>query len=98
MKRVVSFVIFGVCGFIAYQSYQNAQPSPQIEAMARSSACAGADGCEVKGERPNVIQTSVMSRRFQFATSSGDMVVTCEREYIWLGEWSCSGAPGQLAY
>ena len=98
MKRVASIVIFAIFAFIALQSYKNAQPSPQIEAMARSTACAGTYGCEVKGERPNVIQTSVMSRRFQFATSSGDMVVTCKREYVWLGEWSCSASAGQLAY
>jgi hypothetical protein len=98
MKRILGYVLLIVSGLIAYQSYLNAQPSPEVEAMAKGTACASAEGCEVKGDRPNVIQTSVVARRYQFLTSGGPVVVSCDREYLWFGEWSCAGAPGELAY
>ena len=98
MKRILGYLLLIVSGFIAIQSYQNAQPSPEVESMARNQACVGADGCEVKGERPNVIQTNIVARRYQWATSNGPVVVSCERQYLWFGDWSCSGSPGQLAY
>jgi len=100
MKRIVGPVVFCVCACIAYLSYLNSQPNPEIEAMAKAEACASSDveGCEVKNDRPNVIQTSVVSSRYQFLTSGGAVVVTCKREYVLLGEWSCAGAPGELAY
>ena len=62
--------------------------------MSKKAACEGKEGCEVEGERPNVLQTSITNRRYQWQTNGEMMVVTCEREYVWLGDWSCSGAPG----
>jgi hypothetical protein len=98
MKRIFGYLLLIISGFIAFQSYQNAQPSPEIEAMSKAKACTDAEGCEIKGDRPHVLQTSITARRYQWETSGGSMVVTCEREYLWFGDWSCSGAPGQLAY
>ncbi len=98
MKRIFGYVLLIVSGFIAYQSYLNAQPSPEVEAMAKGRACTGAEDCEVKGDRPNVIQTSVVARRYQFLTSGGPVVVSCDREFLWFGDWTCQGAPGELAY
>ncbi|MEZ4385269.1 MAG: hypothetical protein R3A79_28330 [Nannocystaceae bacterium] len=97
MKRIFGYLLLIISGFIAFQSYQNAQPSPEIEAMSKAQACT-AEGCEINGDRPHVLQTSITARRYQWETSAGSMVVTCEREYLWFGNWSCSGAPGQLAY
>lgn len=98
MKRGISIAIMIICGFVAYQSYVNSQPNPTMEAMSRDSACAGADGCTVKNERPNVLKTSIFNRQYQWATSGGNVVVTCKREYVWWGNWSCASAPGELAY
>lgn len=98
MKRGLSFAIMIICAFVAFQSYSNSQPSPQIESMSRDTACGGAAGCEVKNERPNVLQTSIFERRYQWLTSNGNVVVTCKREYVWWGKWGCTSAPGELAY
>lgn len=98
MKRILGYLLLIISGFIAYQSYANSQPSPQLESQSKVQACAGADGCEVKDARPNVIQTNIVARRYQWATSNGPVVVSCERQYLWFGEWSCASAPGQLAY
>lgn len=98
MKRGLSFAIFALCGVFAFLSYTNAQPSPQIKGLSRQTACGGAEGCVVKNDDPNVAMTSIFNHRYQWLTSNGNVVVTCKREYVFFGEWSCASAPGELAH
>lgn len=96
MRRILGYLLLIISGFIAYQSYLNAQPDAITEGMAREAACAGKEGCKLSGDLPNVMKTDVTSRTYQWATSAGPVVVTCKREYVWFGEWSCAGAGGEI--
>ena len=96
MRRIVGYLLLIISGFIAFQSYQNAQPDAVTEGMARDAACSGKEGCKLSGDLANVIKTDVTSRSYQWATNHGPVVVTCERQYLWFGNWSCSGTPGEI--
>lgn len=98
MKRGISIAIMIICGFIAFQSYSNAKAGPQVKPLSRESACAGVEGCEVKGDEPSVLMTSTFDHQYQWGTTKGSVVVTCKREYVFVGKWGCTSRPGELAH
>ena len=99
MSQVFGYLLLALCLFVAYQGYENSRSEAALsmaEHDAQSVACEIDPSCVLTREQPRVIKADVFRRRYEFQTSTGPVVVTCDRRYIWLGEWSCSAAPGQL--
>ncbi|MBK8263315.1 MAG: hypothetical protein IPK80_18470 [Nannocystis sp.] len=96
MRRIAGYLLLIISGFIAYQGFSNAQPDPHTEGLARDLVCAGIDGCSLKGEQWNARETSITARRYQWATSAGPVVVRCEREYLFAGNWACTRSQGEI--
>jgi hypothetical protein len=89
MRRLIGPALLLASILLAYQSYVNAQPSAEIEAMARGAACQPAAICGAKGGQVQEIQTSSFGHRYRFGVQGGAKWVACKRAWIVGGAWSC---------
>jgi hypothetical protein len=98
VHRVISYVLLAGCLFLAWVGFENANQAA-TEAMgaglAKAAACSIDAACVLR-TGPNVMRADVLRRRYQYETDQGPVTVTCDRQYIWLGEWSCRSARGPL--
>jgi len=97
MKGWIGWVLLGLSLLLVAAGYRNAQPEPATEDLARGLACAGSSGCVVMTDRPGIVRTDFVHRRYQWTTSEGKMVVSCRRAMYVTGEWVCETEPGNLA-
>jgi hypothetical protein len=93
VKKASAYVLAAVCLFITYQGYENSRLRPNthdlsIQAAERISA--------VDESRPREQRTDPVRRRYEWHTSIGPVVVTCQREFVFLGDWSCTAVQGSL--
>lgn len=94
MKGWIGWVLLGLTLLVAVAGYRNAQPEPETEQLARGTVCGAVKTCVVMSDRPSVVRTDVIRRRYQWTTSDGPVIVTCRREFYLAGAWGCTAAPG----
>lgn len=94
MKGWIGWVLLGVTLLVAVAGWRNTQPEPETETLSRASVCGTSKACVIMSDRPSVVRTDVIRRRYQWTTSEGPVVVTCRREYAFAGAWGCTAAPG----
>lgn len=97
MKGWIGWVLLGLSLALVAVGYRNVQPEAATEELARRHACAGVSGCVVMTDRPGIVRTDFVRRRYQWTTSEGKVVVSCRRAQYVAGEWVCETAPGDLA-
>ncbi len=96
-KQVAAYSVLVVCGVLVYQGYENAQPRPATEQMALNTACDFDDGnCTVRDDRPREIRTNPVQRQYQFSTTQGPVIVTCRRDLLFFGAWTCTPVAGSF--
>jgi hypothetical protein len=93
-KKVMGGLVLAVCLLISYQAWQNARLDPETEAL--SMEAAEADGAVLQRERPNFTRTDPVRRRYEWRTDQGQKVVTCMRDMVFFGGWSCEAVPGSI--
>ena len=99
MSQLFGYVLLALCLFIGYQGYENSRESAAFEmagGLAKRAACEVDPSCVLTRDTPRVIKADVFRRRYEFETSVGTTVVSCDRRYIWLGNWSCTAEKGNL--
>jgi CTP:molybdopterin cytidylyltransferase MocA len=94
--RIFGFLLFSTCAVLSYQAWQNGHLSSATEALAKQHACDADPSCIVLDDRPRVGKADVIRHRYEFMTSMGIMTVTCKREMVLFGTWTCTPAEGRL--
>jgi len=93
-KKVAGGLFLAACLVISYQGWENAQLRADTELL--SNEAAAADGAKVLRDRPNFTRTDPVRRRYEWRTDQGQKVVTCSRDMIFFGEWSCDAVRGDI--
>lgn len=96
MKGWIGWVLLGLSLLLVAAGYRNMQPEAATEELSRTVACSGAKSCVLMSDRPGVVRTDFVRRRYQWLTSEGTIVVACRREFYVAGTWTCTAAPGAL--
>lgn len=97
MKTYVGWVLLAICLVCTYQGFQTSRGVADTEGAARSVVCdSGGKDCLLAQEKPSVVKADFMSRQYQFDTSEGPVTVTCTRQYIFFGGFSCTSTAGSL--
>jgi hypothetical protein len=95
-SRIFAIVLFATCGVLSYQAWRNGQLSTVTEALAKQHACDVDPTCMVSEERPRLGKADVIRHRYEFMTTMGVKTVTCQRELIFFGDWTCTAADGRM--
>ena len=98
MEKLWGYVLLALFLFLAYQSYENANRGAleeMADGLARATAC-DIDAACVLQSGPHVMKSDILKRQYQFKTDQGNVVVTCDRRYIWIGTWACGSERGSL--
>lgn len=96
MKGWVGYILLAASLVVAYQGFQNTRADPSTEELAQSVACDVTGDCVLKNDRPSEVRTDVFQRRYQWRSTEGPIVVTCRRQYVFFGGWSCDPERGSL--
>lgn len=94
MKQLLSYVLFAGSFVIAYQGYVNSRLEPETEELARREATSLDSKCLVQGDEPREQRSSPLSRRYEWSTTIGPVLVECKREFVFFGAWACSAERG----
>ncbi|HLT39101.1 MAG TPA: hypothetical protein VK034_22610 [Enhygromyxa sp.] len=94
--RIFAYVLLAVSIVISFQGWQNAQLTPATTKLAKDHACDLDSSCIVLDEQPRVGRADVIRHRYEFKTTHGMMTVTCKRQLLFFGEWSCTPAEGRM--
>ncbi len=89
MNRAAGWVLpilLTVFGLIAWR---NSREDPDLEALARQTACGPLSGCIVERKTPLRIERGPFRHRYDFRTSMGTAVVECRRARVLVGPWRC---------
>lgn len=97
MKGWIGWSLLGLSLVVVAAGYRNSQPEPETETLARTVVCTAPHPCTVMSDRPGIVRTDFVQRRYQWVTSEGAMVVTCRREFYVGGAWQCTAAPGDIS-
>jgi hypothetical protein len=95
VRSLVAYVVLAACIFVSYQGYENARGGEETEDLARRHACDVEPTCVLKSERASQ-KSDMFRRRYEWQTTVGPVLVTCRREHMFLGAWSCKAEPGRL--
>ncbi|RMG95837.1 MAG: hypothetical protein D6705_12770 [Deltaproteobacteria bacterium] len=96
MGRIASYLLLAACIVVGYQGYENAREAPARamgEGLAMQTACEIHPQCVVSAG-PTKITADITRRRYLYRTSHGLVVVTCTRDYVFFGDWSCTSERG----
>jgi hypothetical protein len=94
--RIFAYVLLAASIVIAFQGWKNAQLTPETAKLARDHACDLDPTCMVLDEQPRLGRADVIRHRYEYKTTThGVVTVTCKRELLFFGEWSCTVEPGQ---
>ena len=93
--RIFAYVLLAVAIVISFQGWKNAQLTPETAKLARDHACDLDSSCIVLDEQPRLGRADVIRHRYEFKTTHGMMTVTCKREQLFFGAWSCTVEAGQ---
>ena len=99
MKKAFWFVVLVLCAALSYLSFQNGQPSLEVQRMSKDAACKDLKDCEITADLPFQSATSSFGHKYFWGTKAGNVSVSCKREYMFVGNWQCvrdadPGAPG----
>ncbi len=98
MQSVMAFLVVVLCLFVVVQGVENSSQSATEDmgqSLAKEHACDIDSACVLKGG-PSVTKSDAFRRRYQFTTDQGSVTVTCTREHIWVGPWSCRSERGSI--
>ena len=95
-SRILAFALLAISGVISYQAWNNAKLTVASMDLAKEHACDLDSSCIVLDDKPRVGKADVIQHRYEFNTTHGMMTVTCKREMVFFGEWSCSPELGRL--
>lgn len=90
--RVLAFSLFAATAVLSYQAWSNTRPTPETHDLAKAHACDLDGACIVTDDSAHAIVTDVFKRRYGFNTNQGKVTVTCKRELIFFGSWTCTPA------
>lgn len=96
MKKYVGWVLLAICLVVTYQGWQTSSGVAETQDPAQTVACNVGDDCVVTGTEPSAIKSDFMTRQYQFNTSKGPVTVTCKRQYLFFGNFSCTPKLGSL--
>ncbi len=91
----ISITLFGIL------AWRNSRANPELEAVARETACGPRSGCVLERTTPLRIERGPFRHRYDFRTSLGTAVVECRRAQVLVGPWRCGverekvGAPAE---
>lgn len=94
--RIFAYVLLAAAIVISFQGWKNAQLTPATAALAKEHACDLDSSCIVLDEQPRVGRADVIRHRYEYKTTHGMMTVTCKRQLLFFGAWSCTTAEGQM--
>lgn len=94
--RMFAFALLALSGLLSYQAWQNAQLTAETMALAKSHACDMDSSCIVTDDQPRVGKADVFRHRYEYNTTHGMMTVTCKRELVFFGDWSCTPEKGRM--
>lgn len=93
--RIAAYVLLAVSIVISFQGWKNAQLTPETAKLARGHACDLDSSCIVLDEQPRIGRADVIRHRYEYNTTHGMMTVTCKRQWLFFGEWSCTVEKGR---
>ena len=94
--RIFAFALLGVALVVSVQGWRNAQLSSETAQLAKAHACDLDSSCIVLDEAPRVGKADVIRHIYEFETTQGMMLVTCKRELLFFGPWTCTVAEGRM--
>lgn len=94
--RIFAYVLLGAAIVISYQGWKNSQLTPATAALAKEHACDLDSSCIVLDDVPRIGRADVIRHRYEYKTTLGVMTVTCKRELLFFGAWSCTPANGRM--
>lgn len=94
--RIIAFALLAATCVISYQGWRNAKLSPETAALAKEHACDLDSSCIVTDDLARVGRADVIRHRYEYNTTHGVMTVTCKRELLFFGAWSCVTAEGRM--
>ncbi|MCA9713761.1 MAG: hypothetical protein H6713_31625 [Myxococcales bacterium] len=91
MKKAFWFVVLVLCAALSYLSFQNGQPSLEVQRMSKDAACKDLADCEITVDLPYQMSTSSFGHKYFWGTTKvGNIEVACKREYMFVGNWQCA--------
>ncbi len=94
--RILTFTLLATACVLSYQGWQNAQLSQTTMDLAKAHACDLDSSCIVLDEQARIGRADVIRHRYEFKTTHGMMTVTCKRELLFFGAWSCTPQEGRM--
>lgn len=94
--RLFAYVLLGICGVLSYQAWKNSKLTVETMNLAKDHACDMDSSCIVLDAEPRVGAADVVRHRYEYNTTHGMMTVTCKRELLLFGDWTCSPEPGRM--
>ena len=94
--RMFGIVLLAGSALLSFQAWNNAKLTPESMAMAKDHACDLDSSCIVTDGQPRVGKADVFRHRYEYNTTHGMMTVTCKRELVFFGEWSCTPERGRM--
>lgn len=83
MAFTAALLAAGVLAFLT------AQENPSVQELSRQTACGPGSSCVVEGPVPHHVDRNPFRHRYEWASSTGPVVVDCRRALLWLGDWEC---------
>lgn len=96
MKQYVGWSLLLVCLVATYQGWQTSKGVADTQDRARAVACDIGEECVISHEQPRAVKADFMARKYEFKTSVGPATVTCKREYVFFGSFSCTSSIGSI--
>jgi hypothetical protein len=96
ISRIFAYLLLALAIVLSYQGWGNAQLNSATAALAKDHACDLDSSCIVQDAQARISRADVIRHRYEYRTTHGVMTVTCKRELLFFGEWSCVPAPGAM--
>jgi hypothetical protein len=94
--RLFGIALLAISALLSYQAWNNAKLTPETMALAKQHACDLDSSCIVLDDQPRVGKADVLRHRYEYKTTHGMMTVTCKRELVFFGAWSCTPEEGRM--
>lgn len=94
--RIFAYVLLAAAIVVSFQGWKNAKLSSETAALAKDHACDLDSSCIVLDDQARVGRADVIRHRYEYKTTHGMMTVTCKRELLFFGAWSCAPAEGRM--
>lgn len=94
--RIFAYALLAIAIVISYQAWKNGQLSPVTADLAKQHACDMDSSCIVLDSQPRLGKANAIQHQYEFKTTHGIMTLTCQRELIFFGPWSCTPEKGRM--